>query len=611
MAKLKKFKSYNDVDENLKFDLENILGSKTYQQLEDEYFGLFEDAIKVKDSKYENIQNYQKYIELSEIMLILSNKINNYLSNKLNTNIVDFECNTLISKFQAKVADYSRRLGSETNRIAKYREKIEKWLNDESLKEVKKDLEATLNELDHKLDDSVETFLNATASGNPSPEELFSVLTDSEIDYGYALDSKGKKHKITDGTRLQLLKSNDSVLRKNTYLNYNGAYLKHKQSLSKMLYQHIKEISVNSLYRKYQSSLDSILSADHVDKKLLEIIYSSVQENMGVFRKYHSAHKKFFKAKFNKEMEKWDGAVDLVKVKSNYTVEEAQKILIDITSVMPYEYPEVVKKAVEERWIDYMNVPSKRSGAYSIGESYGLDKKYILMNFDGTINSVGTLCHEMGHSMHSYYSDKNQSVFRSQYPIFLAEIASIFNELLLNDYLIERAKTDEEKFWLLSESIGDFIGTVLRQTQWSNYEFDLYNMIDKDEPLNTYEALEKLYVDNAQKYNTSKKAIKIGEPSNVYSVMVPHYYYYFYVYKYALGYIVANVFFQKYKEEGKIALENYVNKFLSAGDRDWPAQILKDAGVDIYSKDIYSKAFKVLNEKVNKYIKLGKKIFKK
>lgn len=139
-------------------------------------------------------------------------------------------------------------------------------------------------------------------------------------------------------------------------------------------------------------------------------------------------------------MELWDGAVDLVKVKNSYSIEEGQKILKEITSIMPYEYPEIVDKAIKERWIDYVNVPSKRSGAYSIGESYGLRKIYILMNWDNTINSVNTLCHEMGHSMHSYFSDKNQSIFRSQYPIFLAEIASIFNELLLNDYLISKAK---------------------------------------------------------------------------------------------------------------------------------------------------------------------------
>ncbi|AZZ65365.1 oligoendopeptidase F [Metamycoplasma phocicerebrale] len=608
---MKKYEKYEDIEQEYRFDLEDILGSNSYEELKKEYFNLFAQQIEIKDSKYESFEKYCKSIKLDEKMIILSNKISNYLSNKLNTNVVSHNVNKLISEFESEKANYSKLFGSEINRIAKNKEKIKNWIQKPDLKEIKKDMEAILEELDHKLDDNVELYLTSTAHGNPNVEEIFGILTDSEIEYGFAHDKWGKKYEITEGTRPQLMKNKDELVRKQTYFNYAGGFLKHKQSLAKLLYQHIKEISVNALHRKYSSSLDSILSGDKVDKTLLQIIYSSVQENLNIFQKYWKAHKKFFEIKFNKKFELWDGAVDLVKVKNKYTVKEGQNILKKITSVMPYEYPKIVEQAINERWIDYMNVPSKRSGAYSIGESYGLNKKYILMNWDNTINSVNTLCHEMGHSMHSYYSDKNQSVFRSQYTIFLAEIASIFNELLLNDYLISKAKSDEEKFFLINESIGDFIGTVLRQTQWSNYEYELYNRIDKDEPLNSYEEIEKLYVDIAKKYTISDVEPKIGDAINVYSVIVPHFYYYFYVYKYALGYIVANVFFQKYKQDGENALKNYVNKFLSAGDKDWPAAILKEAGVDIYDKSIYEKAFSILDYKVEEYIKLGNKIFKK
>ncbi|AXE61083.1 oligoendopeptidase F [[Mycoplasma] phocae] len=607
---MKRYNSYEEIEDKYKWDLESILENKSFDELENEYFSLVEENIAIKDSKYESLENYLEYLKLSEKILLLNNKISNYLSNKLNTNIVDPKINVAITKFEIKSAEYAKKAGSEINRLAQNQEKIKKWLEDPRLEYVRKDLEASLEELKYKLDSKVETYLNDTATGNPSPEEIFSILTDSEIDFGYATSSKGKKYKITEGTRMLLLKNEDEMVRKSTYFNYPKAFLNHKQSLAKMLYQHFKEASVQALYRGYDSTLQSILSVDHVDKKLLEIIYQSIQNNMHIFRKFYKAKAKFFNKKFNKKMQKWDSNVDLVKLKTNYTIEDAQRILLESTSVMPYEYHDVVKKAIEERWIDYVNVPSKRSGAYSIGGSYGLDKKYILMNFDGTLHSVNTLCHEMGHSMHSYFSDKCQHPFRSQYPIFLAEIASIFNELLLNDYLNENAKSDEEKFYLLNQSINDFIGTVLRQGAWSNFEFELYNRIDANEAINTYEALEAIYVENAKKYAIDPKKEKIGNPNNVYSVMVPHFYYYFYVYKYALGYIVANVFFQKYKTEGQIALENYINKFLSAGDKNWPAEILREAGVDIYSEEIYNQAFDLLESKVNKYIKLGKKIFK-
>ncbi|MHA3880407.1 oligoendopeptidase F [Metamycoplasma hominis] len=606
---LKKYNSYSDVEEKYKWDIEDILGNKTYQQLEDEYFDLYSKIIEIKDSKYNSLDQYVEYIELSKKFLILGNRISNYLDNKLNINIVDPTINKTISLFETKSQEYAKKLGSEANRIFQHKDKIKTWINDDRLIDVKKDLEATLQELDHKLSDDVENYLNDTASGSPVPEDIFSIISDSEVDFGNVL-IKNKKIKITEGNRIALLKNKDEQVRKNVYFNYLNGYLKNKQSLARLLYQHIKEISVNALYRKYNSSLESILLQDHVDKKLLSIIYDAVQKHMYIFKKYNNAKKQFFKAKFNKKLEKWDYFLDLVNVKSSYTIEEAQKILLDVVSIMPYEYPEVVKKAIDERWIDYINVPSKRSGAYSIGGAAGMKKIYILMNFDGTLESVNTLCHEMGHSMHSYFSNKCQSPLRSSYPIFLAEIASIFNELLLNDYLISKSKNIQQQFYLLDSSINDFIGTVLRQTMWSNFEFDLYNAIDENKPLNTYEEIEKLYVENQKKYSTTSKSIKLGDPRNVYSVMVPHFYYYFYVYKYALGYIVANVFFQKYKQEGQEALKNYINKFLSAGDIDWPANILKDAGVDIYNEDIYNLAFEVLNQKVDKYIKLGKKIFK-
>ncbi|MEX1818248.1 oligoendopeptidase F [Metamycoplasma hominis] len=606
---LKKYNSYSDVEEKYKWDIEDILGNKTYQQLEDEYFDLYSKIIEIKDSKYNSLDQYVEYIELSKKFLILGNRISNYLDNKLNINIVDPTINKIISLFETKSQEYAKKLGSEANRIFQHKDKIKTWINDNRLIEVKKDLEATLQELDHKLSDDVENYLNDTASGSPVPEDIFSIISDSEVDFGNVL-IKNKKIKITEGNRIALLKNKDEQVRKDVYFNYLNGYLKNKQSLARLLYQHIKEISVNALYRKYNSSLESILLQDHVDKKLLSIIYDAVQKHMYIFKKYNNAKKQFFKAKFNKKLEKWDYFLDLVNVKSSYTIEEAQKILLDVISIMPYEYPEVVKKAIDERWVDYINVPSKRSGAYSIGGAAGMKKIYILMNFDGTLESVNTLCHEMGHSMHSYFSNKCQSPLRSSYPIFLAEIASIFNELLLNDYLISKSKNIQQQFYLLDSSINDFIGTVLRQTMWSNFEFDLYNAIDENKPLNTYEEIEKLYVENEKKYSTTSKSIKLGDPRNVYSVMVPHFYYYFYVYKYALGYIVANVFFQKYKQEGQEALKNYINKFLSAGDIDWPANILKDAGVDIYNKDIYNLAFEVLNQKVDKYIKLGKKIFK-
>ena len=609
--KLKKYNNYQEIPNQYKWDLDDILNGKTIDQLINEYFSLFDELILIKDSKYETIENYISYLNINKSFLILKNKIINYFSNLININIVDSKVLKQNDDFELKEQEYQIKLGSEINKIYKNKDIIKKWLNDPRLKDVKKDLEFIIQNFDHKLDDNVEKYLNETYIGDPSLEDIFSTLTNSEIDFGYAISKNNKKYKITESSRVLLLKNKDEKIRKTTYYGYLNGFYNLRETLTKLLYQHLKRISIESSIRKYESSIKSLISIDKIEIAFLTNLFSSVTNKTNkIFKNFLKYKSIFFKKKFNKKMELWDSYLELVNVKNNYKIEEIQKIVIDATSIMPYEYNDKIIEAINNRWIDYVECPNKMSGAYSIGSSYGINKKYILMNYDGSINSIKTLIHELGHSLHSYYSSKNQSIFRSEYTLFLAEIASIFNELLLTDYLFLHAKNDEEKFYILSESINDFIGTVIKQCEWANFEFDLYNLIDSNNTFNSYFEIEKVYVNNSNKYLLSNKINKIGNKANIYSVSVPHFYYDFYVYKYAIGYIIANVFYNRYLQNGKYELENYVNNFLSAGDKDYPANILKSCGIDIYDQKIFDEAFNVIENKINEYIKLGKRIFK-
>lgn len=229
------------------------------------------------------------------------------------------------------------------------------------------------------------------------------------------------------------------------------------------------------------------------------------------------------------------------------------------------------------------------------------------MNFDFTINSVHTLAHELGHSLHSYYSDLHQDYHNSSYPIFLAEIASIFNELMVDDYLLKNQDDDKLKFDIVFQKISTFISTVQRQVIWADYEATLYKKMDSGELTGSYDDFVKIYEQIIKKYKPNDD--EIDEKSFIYSVIVPHYYYGYYVYKYAIGYLAANVFFQKYKKEGKTAIKNYIENFLSKGGSDWPSEILKQAGVDLSDPEMYRQAFSVLESQIDEYIRLGKKIF--
>ena len=207
--KLKKYNNYQEIPNQYKWDLDDILNGKTIDQLINEYFSLFDELILIKDSKYETIQNYISYLNINKSFLILKNKIINYFSNLININIVDSKVLKQNDHFELKEQEYQIKLGSEINRIYKNKDFIKKWLNDPRLKDIKKDLEFIIQNFDHKLDDNVEKYLNETYIGDPSLEDIFSTLTNSEIDFGYAISKDNKKYKITEYSIVLLIKNKD------------------------------------------------------------------------------------------------------------------------------------------------------------------------------------------------------------------------------------------------------------------------------------------------------------------------------------------------------------------------------------------------------------------
>ncbi len=608
---MKEYKKYSDIPKEYRFDLDYLLEGNKIEDLISKYFDLIEIDIAEKDSKYESSVSYLNHIKNSEVANILANKIFNYISNNISVNVVSQEFNKLQDDLEFKLFEFNKRLGSETNRFFDNEKKLREWVNLPTFKNYKKDIIFVLDGKKHKLPNQIEEFIKKISRAEISASDVFSILYNSELNYKEAISKNGKKTKITLANRTSLLKSKDESIRKSTFNNWNDAYLQHKGTFANLLYQHFKNISTWSFERNYSSSIEALIDEDQVDKNLLTTLYDSVQSNNHHFQRFYNLKKSFFVSKFNKPMKPWDSMLPLVDANVDYTIEEMQKKVHKSLRPMGQEYQDKVKEMFDDRWIDYIPVDNKRSGAYSIGGSYGLDKKYILMNFDGSIRSVATLAHEIGHSMHSYFSDNEQPINLASYPIFLAEIASIFNELMLQDYLLSNTKDEKLKFHLLSEAIEDFEGTVRRQTMWSNYEYDLYNLIDEGKSLSTFDAIKEVYAKNAKKYEIKKNQKFDKDSQLITSVIVPHFYYDFYVYKYSIGFIVANTFFQKYKKNGLIALENYINKFLKAGGSDWPADLLKDAGIDLYDSHIYNEAFNVLQEKIDEYEKIGKKLFKR
>ncbi|MFZ8229928.1 M3 family metallopeptidase [Mycoplasmopsis bovis] len=407
-----------------------------------------------------------------------------------------------------------------------------------------------------------------------------------------------------------MLKSDDATLRKNAVLQYRKAKLQHKESLANMLIQTFKNISVNAKVRKYKDSINMLTYEDKVNDEILLKLFSNIASLKNDIAKYWKHYKKYYEAHFNEKFRPlYDANRDIFKVKNKYSVEEAKDIVYNALLPFGSEYSDTIKQAYKEKWVDFMSVKNKLSGAYSIGNSYGIDKKFILMNFDGELNSVETLAHELGHSMHSYFSDKNNDITNASYPIFLAEIASIFNELMLYDYLIEKSSSKIEKFTIYGHIISGFFGTTVTQAKWANYEYELYKKVDLNEVAPNYEEVSKIYYETLKKYY--KKPRKYKKEEQIAAVTIPHFYMGFYVYKYAIGQLVANHFYTQYKMYGKEFLNKYINNFLSAGNRDYPLNTLKNMGIDLTSDQFYKSGFAHFHECLNQWIKLGNEIFSK
>ena len=604
---MKQYKKYEDVPSKYKWDLEDLLQGQTKEELFNEFVKMFEKTIKFKDKVYTSKENYLKHLKHEDKTTLVFFRLHNYISNSKSTNVVDTEANAFYQKVQIKMMQLSQELGPTNPELFKNEKKVREWLKDPKFAPWKRAIEIQLEEKKRQLPKAIQKFIQDTANGKISAYQVFNILTTSELDFG---KTSGKLKTDITATNVRVLRKHaDKEVRKSAFQNYQKGFLKHKESLSNLLYQHFKEASTNAKINKFKSTIEAELHEDRFPEETLLKLYGSVKKNKTVFKKYSAWYKKFYKAKFNENMTEFDVLRELVNIKDKYSIEEAQKIIVDITKPLGKEYNDKIKEAIKDKWIDYAMVNNKHTGAYSIGASYGLDKKYILMNFDDSYNSVSTLAHELGHSMHSYFSDKNQTLHDSQYPIFLAEIASIFNEILLKEHFLKQdGISDKEKFAILGKSISTFTSTVITQTMWSNYEYNVYQAVDKGEPVGSYAALSKIYFDNHDEYQNKKSKRRPGD--GIAAIYVPHYYASFYVYKYAIGYLCANIFYQKYIDEGEKALKLYIDNFLSAGSRDWPMAILKDAGIDLSDPKVYDLGFEKVAKEIDQWVDLGKKIFK-
>lgn len=472
--------------------------------------------------------------------------------------------------------------------------KIEKFYQDEpKLLEHEVNIKDTFRYKKHTLSDIEEKLLSNISKAFGNDEQTYGYLTDSDMTFGTIKNEDNKEVELTDTNYSIYIKSKDRRVRKEAFDALYNHYKQFKNTITSTFDGSIKQSVSIAKLRKYNSAFEASLFKDEISIDVYNTLVNTIHENLNIFHKYYDLKKKVLNLD---EFHLYDVYVEMVKdYDKKYSFDDAKQIVINALSVLGNDYIETFKKAFDEKWIDIYPNKNKRGGAYS-GGSYDT-KPYILLNYQGTLNDVSTLAHEGGHSMHSYYTRTNQPIQYGDYPIFVAEVASTVNEILLAKYMLKNSTSKEEKLVILNQLLELFKGTIYRQVMFSEFEKYAYDLVENDDVITSdklcdkYYQLNKLYfgdnvvVDDLIRYEWEK---------------VPHFYYNFYVYKYATGISAACKIVDGILNNEKDALNNYLN-MLKSGSRQNPLDTLKIAGVDMTDKEVYESAIKMFDETIEEF----------
>lgn len=474
--------------------------------------------------------------------------------------------------------------------IAMDNEKLENYLKTERLSHYKKYVDDILRLKPHTLNEREEELLAAVADLSGVPENVYDMLSFADLQFPEIEDENGEKVRVTHSNFSLFLKSKDARVRKDAFEAMYGVYGQYKNTFASTLYGGIKSEIFYAKTRKYESALQGSLFQDNVSVDVYNNLIDAVHENLDTLNDYIDLKKKFLGLD---KINMYDLYVPLTEnFDMEISYEKAQEIILEALKPLGEEYLENVKKAFAEGWIDVYGNEGKQGGAYSWG-SYD-SKSYILMSYKDDLNSLFTLIHEMGHSMHSFYSKNNQPYLYSGYKIFVAEVASTLNELLLINYLLKNAESKEERVYLLNYYLEQFRTTVYRQTMFAEFEKICHGKVEEGEPL-TAEDFNNIYYDLNKKYYG--ESCEVNEEIALEWARIPHFYSNFYVYKYATGFSAASALSKQILEEGESAVSRY-KEFLKSGGSEFPLDQLRKAGVDMEKKESVDEALHVFKDLV-------------
>lgn len=488
---------------------------------------------------------------------------------------------TTVPEFQA-LSERAKKLSVEVSQALSFITPEILSLSDDTLKAFiehpelqtyRRTLEEMLREKPYILSKAEEALLAQAGNLAQAPSTIYGMINNADMEFPTIENDKGEPVELTHGNYIQFLESRNRDVRKRAFEAMYATYAKQKNTIASTLNANINKNLFYAKVRKFSSALEMSLFSDNISKDVYDNLIHTVHEHLPLLHRYLKLRQRMLKLD---ELHMYDLFTPLVdEFDMDISYEEAKETVKESLEPLGPRYLEVLQEGFDQRWIDVYENKGKRSGAYSWG-AYGTHP-YVLLNHKDNLNSMFTLTHEMGHALHSYFSDEAQQYRDAQYPIFLAEVASTLNESLLMDYMLKRTEDPKEQMYLLTYYADQFRTTVFRQTMFAEFEKIIHEKAENGESL-TPQDFSDIYYELNVKYHG--QGMTVDKDIAMEWARIPHFYSSFYVYKYATGFAAAASFSKQILDEGKAAVERYL-EFLQSGGSDYPLNILSKAGVDM------------------------------
>ena len=586
----------NKIDKKYQWDLTKIFkSSKEFNQLFEEVKENIKDFSKYEKTMDKNATNFynaiDNYYEISRKL----EKLAVYTSLQFDTDTSNNKNQSLKMKVSNLYDEWSKvNFFVVPTILKKEYTDIEKYYKEEpKLKEYETVLKREFRYKEHTLTDAEEKLLSNMTKIFNNDYITYELLKDSDMTFDDIEDENNKKVKLTCSNYSIYIESKNRRVRKDAFTTLYKTYKQFINTYASTLSGAINENMTISKIRKYNSTIEYCLYHDELDETIYNNLIDTVSKNLKVLFKYYDLKKELLNLE---ELHLYDIYTPIVEgFEKKYPFDKAKEIVLNALSVLGEDYINILKQGYDDRWIDVYPTKAKRTGGYS-GGSYDTNP-YILLNYQDKYNDMSTLAHESGHSMHSYYTRNNNPYQYGDYAIFVAEVASTVNEILLAKYLLKTSKDNKEKLFILDNLMNLYKATIYRQTMFAEFEQSIYKDAEKDIPLTADYLSEKYYNLNKKYFGDN---VVVDEEIKYEWARIPHFYYNFYVYKYATGLSAASKIVDDILSGKENAVENY-KKFLKAGSTLNPIDSLKLAGVDLTKKEVIESALEIFNKTIDEF----------